>query len=211
MSQTEVSACNVGDLGSMPGLGRSPGEGNGNPLQNSCLENFHGLRSLVGYRPWGHKESDTSEWLPFLSFLSFFLKSCFTFQEMFSFSLCSMGTWKQGIFCHCWVWCYIYVSSVRCVNHVAQTIYFYLSLLVISVTERARLNVSHIDYVHAVLHCFMSSSLSPWGFQPPRLLCPWDSPGNNTGVGCHSLLQGIFPTQGLGLLHSRQILYHLSH
>ena len=40
-----------------------------------------------------------------------------------------------------------------------------------------------------------------------------DSPGKNTGVGCHSLLQGIFPTQGsnLGLLHCRQILYHLSH
>ena len=48
---------------------------------------------------------------------------------------------------------------------------------------------------------------------PTRLLCPWDSPGKNTGVGSHSLLQGIFPTQGLnpGLLPCRQILYHLSH
>ena len=46
-----------------------------------------------------------------------------------------------------------------------------------------------------------------------RLLCPWNSPGKNTRVGCHSLLQGIFPTQGsnLGLLHCRQILHHLSH
>ena len=48
---------------------------------------------------------------------------------------------------------------------------------------------------------------------PARLLCPWDSPGKNTGVSCHALLQGIFPTQGsnLGLLqflHCRQILYH---
>ena len=45
------------------------------------------------------------------------------------------------------------------------------------------------------------------------LLCPWDAPGNNTGVDCHSLLQGIFPTQGLslGLLHCRQILYHVIH
>ena len=34
---------------------------------------------------------------------------------------------------------------------------------------------------------------------PARLLCPWDSPGKNTGVGCHALLQGIFPTQGLNL------------
>ena len=38
-SEVKVSACNVGDLGSIPGLGRSPGEGNGNPLQYSCLEN----------------------------------------------------------------------------------------------------------------------------------------------------------------------------
>ena len=38
-SEGKASACNVGDLGSIPGLGRSPGEGNGNPLQYSCLEN----------------------------------------------------------------------------------------------------------------------------------------------------------------------------
>ena len=43
----------------------------------------------------------------------------------------------------------------------------------------------------------MSDSLRPHGLQPTRLLCPWDSPGKNTGVGCHALLQGIFPTQGL--------------
>ena len=48
---------------------------------------------------------------------------------------------------------------------------------------------------------------------PTRLPYPWDSPGKTTGVGCHFLLQGIFPIQGsnLGLLHCRQILYHLSH
>ena len=48
--------------------------------------------------------------------------------------------------------------------------------------------------------------------EPTRLLCPQDSPDKNTGVGCHALLQGIFPTQGwnLDLLHCRQILYHLS-
>ena len=60
------SACNAGGLGSILGLGRSPGEGNGNPLQYSCLENLHGQRSLVGYSPWGHKESDTTEWLTLL-------------------------------------------------------------------------------------------------------------------------------------------------
>ena len=52
----------------------------------------------------------------------------------------------------------------------------------------------------------MSDSLQPYGPKPARLLCPWDSPGKNTGVGCHALLQGIFPTQGwnpglLCLLH----------
>ena len=48
------------------GLGRSPGEGNGSPLQYSCLEKSHGQRSLVGYSPWGPKESDTTERLQFL-------------------------------------------------------------------------------------------------------------------------------------------------
>ena len=53
----------------------------------------------------------------------------------------------------------------------------------------------------------------PMDCKPARLLCPWDSPGKNTGVGCHFLLQGISPTQGsnLGLLHCRQMLYPLSH
>ena len=49
------------DMGSIPGLGRSPGGGHGNPLQNSCLKNPHGEKSLVGYSPWGHKELDTTE------------------------------------------------------------------------------------------------------------------------------------------------------
>ena len=51
------------------------------------------------------------------------------------------------------------------------------------------------------------------GLQPARLLCPWDSPGKDTGVGCSALLQEIFPTQGSnpGLQHCRKILYYLSH
>ena len=59
----------------------------------------------------------------------------------------------------------------------------------------------------------MSNSQRPHGLQPTRLLCPWDFPGNSTGVDCHFLLQGIFPTQGSnpGLPHCRQTLYHLSH
>ena len=57
-------AANAGDIrnpGSIPGLGRSPEEGLGNPLQYSWLENPHGQRSLTGYSPWGSKESDMTE------------------------------------------------------------------------------------------------------------------------------------------------------
>ena len=39
-------------------------------------------------------------------------------------------------------------------------------------------------------------SLKPLGLKPPKLLCPWDSPGKNTGVGCHSFLQGNLPDPG---------------
>ena len=52
----------------------------------------------------------------------------------------------------------------------------------------------------------------PWTM-PTKLLHPWNFPGKNTGMGCHSLLWGIFPTQrlNLGHLHCRQMLYRLSH
>ena len=55
------SACDAGDTGLIPELGRYPGEGNGNPLQYSCLENSMDRGAWVGYSPWGHKESDTTE------------------------------------------------------------------------------------------------------------------------------------------------------
>ena len=55
------SACNAGDLGSTSELGRSPGGGYGNPLQDSCLENPHGQTSLAGCNSWGGKEPDTTE------------------------------------------------------------------------------------------------------------------------------------------------------
>ncbi|XP_070318218.1 patatin-like phospholipase domain-containing protein 4 isoform X3 [Odocoileus virginianus] len=60
-SAGKESAPSAGDLGPIPGLGRSPGGGHGNPLQYSCLGNPQGQRSLVGYSPWGHRESDTTE------------------------------------------------------------------------------------------------------------------------------------------------------
>ena len=56
-----ANAGGIRDMGSILGWGRSPGGGHGNPLQCSCLETPHGQRSLAGYSPWIHKESDTTE------------------------------------------------------------------------------------------------------------------------------------------------------
>ena len=60
-SDSKESVCNARDPGWVPGSRRSPGEGNGNPLQYLCLENPQRQRSLAGYSPWGCKESDTTE------------------------------------------------------------------------------------------------------------------------------------------------------
>ena len=54
-----------------------------------------------------------------------------------------------------------------------------------------------VVFSHSVVSDFFCD---PHGLQPARLLCSWDFPGKNTGVGCHFLLQGIFPTQGSSLL-----------
>ena len=64
-SDGKVSVYNAEDLGSIPGSGRFPGEGNGNPLQYSCLEIPWMEEPGAGYCPWGHKESDTTERLHF--------------------------------------------------------------------------------------------------------------------------------------------------
>ena len=57
-SDSKESACNAGDLSSIPELGRSLEEG---MATHTCLENPHGQSSLLGYSPWGHKESDVTE------------------------------------------------------------------------------------------------------------------------------------------------------
>ena len=86
---------------------------------------------------------------------------------------------------------------------------------------RTDVSVSHDPKLSNLLHSYPQAKvkvlftrvrLCDWMY-PTRLLCPWNSPGKHTGVGCHSLLQGIFLTQGSnpGLLCCRQILYHLSH
>ena len=71
--------------------------------------------------------------------------------------------------------------------------------------------VSAIHIRLCVCYSVVSNCLQPYGLQLTKL--PWNSPGKNTGVGCYSLLQRIFPTQGLNpvFLYCRQILYNLSH
>ena len=65
-SEVKASACNAGNLGSIPGSGRSPGEGNGNPLQYSCLENPMDGGAWWATSPLGRKESDATEQLHLL-------------------------------------------------------------------------------------------------------------------------------------------------
>ena len=71
-SDGKASACNAGDLGSIPGLGRSPEKWQPTPVR--LPGKSHGQRSLVSYSPWGRKELDTTEQLLFLSFKDFFRK-----------------------------------------------------------------------------------------------------------------------------------------
>ena len=81
---SEESTCNARNVGLMPGLGRSPGGGHGNPFQYSCLENTHGERSLTGYSPWGlqrvRRLSPAQDIADFLSYSEYHLK-CYRLQH----------------------------------------------------------------------------------------------------------------------------------
>ena len=98
-SDAKESTCNAEDLGSIPGLGRSPGGGNGNLLQYSCLENPHGQKSLAGYSWWARKESDMTKrlstavpiWLHQPLAMEIWA-NCFPFLGL-SFITCKMGIW----------------------------------------------------------------------------------------------------------------------
>ena len=92
-SDGKESTCNAGYLGSIPGLGRSPGGGHGSPLQFLAWR-IHGQRTLAGDSPWGRKESDTTEWLSTAQYIHIWRpevpdswdSSCLLiWQEIFSF------------------------------------------------------------------------------------------------------------------------------
>ena len=96
---------------------------------------------------------------------------------------------------HCIPFCaFLYFTPCKCISY--------------TVCVRAQSSLSLCDPWTISCH-----SLQPHGLYPAWVLCSWNFPGKNTGVGCHFLLQGIFPTQGsnscfLYLLHCRRILYH---
>ena len=110
-------------------------------------------------------------------------------------------------------WSYLCYSSILLAS-------FYLlasrNFHLIAINEnQTKTNCSWYYCVGSITSIVADSFATPWTIDP-RLLCPWDSPGRNTGVGCQSLLQGIFLTQVsnlclLCLLHCRWILYPLSH
>ena len=76
----------------IPGLGRSPGGGHGNPLLYACLEYSHGQRSLAGYSSWGCKESDTTEGLSIISRDML----AFTTEQVFKFWVVSPSEYHRG-------------------------------------------------------------------------------------------------------------------
>ena len=82
---------------------------------------------------------------------------------------------------------------------------------VLSICDSVRINVSS-QYCAMLCHSVMSSSLPPHGWYPTRLLCPWDSPGKNSGVGCHAFSRGSSQPRDWTQISTLQgILYHLSH
>ena len=108
----------------------------------------------------------------------------------------------------------LYFSQQRANIHHLQALSFVFHLLSCDFTAFTR-DLKYFLY-HGLGHSVMFDLLQHHGLQPARLLRPQDSPGKNTGAGCHFLLQGILPTQGSNLLFCEscigwQVLYHQCH
>ena len=191
----------LGSEGSKCQCKRSPGEGNGNPLQYSCLGNPMNRRAWWAIVHGLTKESDTTLQLNNNSKkklkcteLQFGIKSNISqsentqsplyhiilFHYLFSFYH------YQKLFTHLFhVWIYLLVV-VSTTQHVRRETLSVLFTSVIPASTRLYVCVSR---------SVVFSSLQLHGLQPARLLCSWDSSGKKTRVGSHSLLQGIFLTQ----------------
>ena len=86
------------------------------------------------------------------------------------------------------------------VNNLLQHYNFKASIIWVSalfMVQLSHLYMTARKIMHVFSHSVVSSSLQLHGLQLAKLLCPWDFPGNNTGVGCHFLLQGDLPSSGI--------------
>ena len=160
------------------------GAGNGNLLQCSCLENPRDGRAWWA-AVYGVTQSQTR-----LKRLSSSSSRHFMWTESYN----AWWPFVSGVF---------HLMFSRFTHVVTSIMFFCVQIIII-------LNIYIYAYIHMVVVVELLSCVQllwPHGLKPARLLCPWDSPGKNIGVGCHFLLQEIFPTQesNLGLLHCRQI------
>ena len=144
-SDGKASVCNAGDPGSIPRLGRSPGEGNGSPLQHSCLEKSHGRWSLVGYLPQGRKESDTPEGLH----VHFHFPTIATFkyvkqtQYIFKFHHHFLIPNKMLLLVRA-IWCCLLDEQITSISE--QSYYFFV--LSISITLHPNISITKITSLH---------------------------------------------------------------
>ena len=160
---------------------------NGHEFEQT-LGDGEGQGSLACCSPWGRKESDMTEWLNNKEVIDSLLST--KMKIFWRIDFCSDKSYPL----------FLRPDSNRLYLWFDKACYY---LLIASLTTclYANFNIS-------VSRSVVSDSLWPHGLQPTGVLCPWNFPGKDTGVGCHFLLQEIFPTQGsnLGLLHCRQIL-----
>ena len=159
-SDSKESACNSEDLGSDAGLGKSLGEGNGDPLKYSCLDNPMDRGAWWATQSVGLQNLDATEQLT----LSYLICAQIT-----SFIYLQICRYRKKM---------VYVQIV----HDFSNFRFIILPKKISVFQLPCIHVSESRWV-------VSDSLQPHG-----LYSPWNSPGQNTGVGSLSLLQGFFPT-----------------
>ena len=187
-------------------LGSNPWTRERLPTPVFWLGEFHGL-----YSPQGCKESDTTEQLShscgacvrlifLVQSLFFSMDACHVFPQyvLALIPFIRVGAVVTRACTVCWLGPPLYSVAVTVLSgaeSAPQLLGVETPKVKVKLLSRARLFVT------------------PWIVACTKLLCPWDFQGKSTGVGCHFLLQGIFPTQGSnpGLWHCRQTLYHLSH
>ena len=202
--------------GSISGSERSPGGGNGHPLQYSCLENppwteEPGELQSMGLQRVGHDWSSLAR--THVLFQGRYIRWFLAFQ-LFLFTIIILGVtiqWTFTMYWEEWPHSTIVIWQVGIniqISHWKQLWFREQLWLFLHFTEHSGCKYKF---------CWFKSKLLPLSCTfrkaTPWLHSPWNSPGQNNGVGILSLLQGIFPTQelNLGLPHCRWILYQLSH